>query len=249
METHPPHLHQPPKKKLSHHFYEFFMLFLAVFCGFLAENKREHYIEHKRECQYITSLVRDLKKDTAALHGIIQRNLFKKANYDSLFTLLKQPVASKDINRLYYYFIPTTYYQPFHAAKGTIRQLETGGLRLIRNQQAVDSITAYYSMVEKTEGQLNTFSRYFDQYHADAFRIFDYAQIDTLFYDRSKVLNSQLHFTLLTNDPVTIKVLFNKLYALWFITDSYINYLQENERLATSTMAFLQREYHLEKEE
>ena len=126
-------------------------------------DKREHYVEHKREREYIISLVRDLKKDTAMLSVIIQRNLDKKANYDSLWTLLKQPVPFRDINRLYYYFIPTTRYQPFHASKGTIRQLENaGGLRLIRNPQAVDSITAYYSHVESTEGQLNTFMRYFD---------------------------------------------------------------------------------------
>ena len=43
------------------------MLFLAVFCGFLAENQREHLVEHKRELKYAASLYEDLKKDTADL--------------------------------------------------------------------------------------------------------------------------------------------------------------------------------------
>ena len=39
------------------------MLFLAVFCGFMAENFREHQIEHKREKEYITSLIKDVELD------------------------------------------------------------------------------------------------------------------------------------------------------------------------------------------
>jgi hypothetical protein len=43
------------------------MLFLAVFCGFLAENQREHIVEHNQELKYMASLYEDLKKDTADL--------------------------------------------------------------------------------------------------------------------------------------------------------------------------------------
>jgi hypothetical protein len=35
------------RKKLTHYFFEFLMLFLAVFAGFLAENWREHIVERK----------------------------------------------------------------------------------------------------------------------------------------------------------------------------------------------------------
>jgi hypothetical protein len=48
METHAHHLHHAPGKKIWHYFYEFLMLFLAVFCGFLAENFREHHLEKER---------------------------------------------------------------------------------------------------------------------------------------------------------------------------------------------------------
>jgi hypothetical protein len=53
LETSPPQTEPPmevhhhahtARKKWTHYFWEFFMLFLAVFCGFLAENQREHYI-------------------------------------------------------------------------------------------------------------------------------------------------------------------------------------------------------------
>ena len=44
MEVHA-HSHTP-RKKWTHYLWEFIMLFLAVFCGFLAENQREHYVEN-----------------------------------------------------------------------------------------------------------------------------------------------------------------------------------------------------------
>ena len=48
MEVHA-HSHSHGKKNWKNYFWEFLMLFLAVFCGFLAENQREHYVEYQRE--------------------------------------------------------------------------------------------------------------------------------------------------------------------------------------------------------
>src|SRR5678809_403353 len=61
------HSHSPEKKNWKTYFWEFLMLFLAVFCGFLAENFREHNIEHQRERQYMVTMLEDLKSDTALL--------------------------------------------------------------------------------------------------------------------------------------------------------------------------------------
>ena len=56
METHAYHLHRAPGKKIWHYFFEFLMLFLAVFCGFIAENWREQMREHQREKQFVLSI-------------------------------------------------------------------------------------------------------------------------------------------------------------------------------------------------
>src|SRR5204862_11263 len=61
MEVHA-HTHTA-RKKWTHYLWEFLMLFLAVFCGFLAENQREHMIEHQREKILITEVVEDLITD------------------------------------------------------------------------------------------------------------------------------------------------------------------------------------------
>ena len=60
MEVHA-HSHTP-RKKWTHYFWEFLMLFLAVFCGFLAEYKLEQTIERHREKEYMQLMVEDLKK-------------------------------------------------------------------------------------------------------------------------------------------------------------------------------------------
>ena len=67
MEVHA-HTHTA-RKKWIHYFWEFLMLFLAVFCGFLAENIREHKIEQHRAKEFSRSLVEDLQNDTAAINS------------------------------------------------------------------------------------------------------------------------------------------------------------------------------------
>ena len=57
MEIH--HHSRTRRQKLTHYFWEFFMLFLAVVAGYLVENQREHYVEHQREKQFMASLYQD----------------------------------------------------------------------------------------------------------------------------------------------------------------------------------------------
>ena len=53
MEVHAHDLHKAHGHGWKHYLFEFLMLFLAVFCGFLAENFREHKVEEERGIQYI----------------------------------------------------------------------------------------------------------------------------------------------------------------------------------------------------
>jgi hypothetical protein len=66
MEVHH-HAHHHAKKTWKTYLFDFFMLFLAVFCGSLAEYQLEHKIEADREKVFIRSLIDDLKSDTLSL--------------------------------------------------------------------------------------------------------------------------------------------------------------------------------------
>ena len=57
------HAHTP-RKKWTHYFWEFLMLFLAVFCGFLAEYQLEYKNEHDREKVNMQNMLEDLNSDT-----------------------------------------------------------------------------------------------------------------------------------------------------------------------------------------
>ena len=142
MEVHA-HSHTP-RKKWSHYFWEFLMLFLAVFCGFLAEYTLEHKIEKTREKQFIQSLMNDLKADTAniTLLNAFRLNVHERA--DSLFDLMTSASVDKNGFAIYYHGSSLSRRAFFYSADGTIQQLKnSGGLRLISNVQVADSIKAY----------------------------------------------------------------------------------------------------------
>ena len=69
MEVH--HHSHTARKKWTHYFWEFLMLFLAVFCGFLAEYQLEHKIERDRGKQYIRSFYEDLVTDSSHFSKLI----------------------------------------------------------------------------------------------------------------------------------------------------------------------------------
>ena len=62
MEVHA-HTHTA-RKKWTQYFWEFIMLFLAVFCGFLAEYQLEHKIERDRSKELAKSLYEEFKSDS-----------------------------------------------------------------------------------------------------------------------------------------------------------------------------------------
>jgi hypothetical protein len=152
MEVH--HHTQTPRKKWTHYFWEFFMLFLAVFCGFLAEYALEHKIETNREKQYIRSMVEDLKLDTAALNRIIELRTKRIEMLDSLSLLLNETGKSTNLSDLYYYSCRITRIASlqFIYNDRTIQQLKnSGSLRLIRSNTVSDSIILYESRVRRLE--------------------------------------------------------------------------------------------------
>ena len=125
------------------------MLFLAVFCGFLAEYQLEHKIERDREKKFIQTFIEDLKFDTAAINKNL---LFRKAKgdqIDSLIDLLSEQKTKGYENELYYLGRMLVRTNRFQSNDRTITQLRfSGSLRLIRNENAADSIISYQKLVD-----------------------------------------------------------------------------------------------------
>jgi len=137
------HTHTP-RKKFTHYLWEFLMLFLAVFCGFLAENFREHQVEHQREKQFMKSLLLDLKADTAQISSLRTFRIQRIMQLDSLMRLLKSPQLKENTSAFYFNAVVSQFSRRFLPQNGALSQLKnTGGLRLIRKGNVVDSILHY----------------------------------------------------------------------------------------------------------
>lgn len=147
MEVHQ-HTHTP-RKKWIHYFWEFLMLFLAVFCGFLAEFQLEHKIEKTREKQYIKSFIEDLEADTASLNGRIKYCELTIKRVDSAIAVFNHPDLDGMAGEIYYFLRWMHRSDVFSVNDRTIVQLRNaGGMRLVSNKRASDSITSYYKEVD-----------------------------------------------------------------------------------------------------
>ena len=78
------------------------MLFLAVFCGFLAEYQLEHKIEKDREKQYIISFEEDLDNDILDFDG--QISLCQVCKCGRLSHLIARTFTKRKIFREYLLF-------------------------------------------------------------------------------------------------------------------------------------------------
>jgi hypothetical protein len=145
MEVH--HHSHTSRKRWTHYFWEFLMLFLAVFCGFLAEYQLEHKIEKEREKQFIISLVEDLEVDTSNLRISIESFSEQDKYFDTVFNLF--PQLTKGYNHsLRTGMISIMGWKNFIATDKTMQQLKySGGMRLIRKRKVADAIAAYDALL------------------------------------------------------------------------------------------------------
>ena len=145
MEVHA-HTHTP-RKKWIHYLWEFLMLFLAVFCGFLAENFREHQVEKNKGRQYMLSLYEDLKTDTTRLNEMLLYDEDKiaglndiEACYDTIsLNMLSTECMAKLV-------LHSKANRAFAITDRTITQLvNAGGFRILKKEDA-DSVLSYVNM-------------------------------------------------------------------------------------------------------
>ncbi|HYM93540.1 MAG TPA: hypothetical protein VET23_05325 [Chitinophagaceae bacterium] len=135
MEVH--HHPHTSGKKWTHYLFEFLMLFLAVFCGFLAENQREHMVEHQREKQYAQELYDEFFEDSIAVADKIKLRLEKEKDMDYLNSYFKDSSLTV-LPREFYPSYTTVMYlvntYTFEPKDGILNQLKSSGsLRYFKN--------------------------------------------------------------------------------------------------------------------
>jgi hypothetical protein len=182
MEVHA-HSHTA-RKKWTHYFWEFLMLFLAVFCGFLAEYKLEQTIERHREKEYMQLMVADLKKDTANINTMVAGNRILISGLDSLLDMLSNPQANKNYQRrLFIYSLMYTYwYMPIQFSELTLSQLKyNGGFRLIKKSKVASGILQYDQGLDACKYNYDLLLHYFHTFETTNKELFNMSLARTAF--------------------------------------------------------------------
>ena len=250
MEVHA-HSHTE-RKKWTHYFWEFLMLFLAVFCGFLAEYQLEHVIEHQREKVYIRSMVEDLKKDTANFSTVINNFLENEARLEIVLRGFDEG-RNKFSERWTREFVSTARmgFTDFFYTDRTLQQLKnSGGLRLIRNSKASSGIIEYDAAVKDLSVELLVLSEALGQYMETVNKVWSFRKMFTdqgvIKWQRDPVLPvSKNYWT--TNDPLDFEYLYNRATYYYYTYTRVRKQLTAGKAKAADLIGVLNTEYHINK--
>jgi hypothetical protein len=250
MEVH--HHAHTARKKWTHYFWEFFMLFLAVTLGFFVENQREHYIEGQREKKYILNLIHDLTRDTINYNLSIALRLQRERQAHQLITMLYSPDRNKYLADLYYFARQMPRMNTiFYSTDATMNQLKnSGALRLIKKTAVADSIVAYNATMEAYAENRKTEIETRIAFRNAVGNVFDasvlLAMIDSTGNEMDKtVISPTFVKPLITENQQTINHFCTLVHFLYsqsiIVRKSLLKYKEQASRL----IELLKKEYHL----
>jgi hypothetical protein len=224
MEVHA-HTHTP-RKKWTHYLWEFLMLFLAVFCGFLAENQREHIVEKQRAKEYAKSLLVDLISDTTNINELVFMYEKLSKNLDSFIAIVNRGnIRSSPGGKIYYYgnSADMNYRGAFRTT--TINQIKSSGSIRYFSRQVQKTISEYDQYVEEMSQRQNNEPVYNIETRKYIEKIFDNSVLEEFgrmmpelgehVIDTSMTLEKfkEINYPLLSYDPVLLKEYANNCFA------------------------------------
>ena len=242
MEVHN-HTHTP-RKKWTHYFWEFLMLFLAVTAGFFAENLREHRIEHKREKELMSALLRDLTADKLQIDSLIQKRIVRNTDCDSLISLIMS-ANKQEGNQEYYYGRNASRRLHFRQQDGTLQQLRnSGGFRVVHDTAVLSNINSYELSLKNNLENIEVEEKELTEYTSIASKVFNVVVFQEMTKNNAVEMPAG-NPSLLSYDKALLNELGIKLHY-WKRTSLSIlgswNNLRKN---ATSLIEQIKNEYHL----
>ena len=245
MEVHA-HTHTP-RKKWTHYFWEFLMLFLAVFCGFLAEYQLEHKIERDRESQYIKSLYEDLKENDKMFSQELILQKSRIIMMDSMINMLNHSNKIHGNEGLLYYFARMSpRLRTLTVNNRTFEQLKnSGNFRLIRKIETSNQIMAYYENIPMVRLIEELYFGEFDHYKAIASQIFEPAVFTNMEMKDGDIARTDQNPPLQSYNPDLLKQL--SIFAVYMNGSGrgIVRQVIELKHKGEVMMDYLQKEYHL----
>ena len=249
MEVHA-HTHTE-RKKWTHYFWEFLMLFLAVTLGFFVENAREHGVENKRAKVYAANLYKELKKDTASINDAIEGTALVADKLDT-FCLYSTEKAKLNVTNgmLYYYGSYTTLLWVYVSDNTTIEELKSSGNLRIMGNEISEKINVYGKLLSELENEYALTKTEFAKIEELYFEIFDGYKSQLLTRGTNPLSKDsifKLNIPLISDDSKLMKKFTGWQKFEVSIYQRQINtYLLPLRQITTELLALLKKEYHLE---
>lgn len=224
------------------------MLFLAVFCGFLAEYKLEHVIEHQKEKQYIQSLVADLKIDQEIISKHLSTVRSSALMLDTLIGILNNPSEiPKRTGDMYYLVRLAPRLRPLATNSRTFEQLKnSGNFRLIRDINTSNRIMAYYERFPLIRTLENINETEFTEYKKVAAKIFDPAIFIKMEGDYNEIRRGHENPRLRSTDNELLQELSVFTVYIYGTRKGIIGTSEEIKSQGTELLKYLEEQYHLE---
>ncbi|HET9745163.1 MAG TPA: hypothetical protein VFP97_05580 [Chitinophagaceae bacterium] len=244
MEVHQ-HSHKQ-KKKWTHYFWEFLMLFLAVFCGFLAEYQLEHKIEKDREKVYMQNLFEDLKTDATVYDSYEKNSVMICDLIDTLVTLIKNSGGKQQVSKLAYTArMITAKYRQINPTERTYEQMKSSGhLRLIRKDRVANSVLHYYNSLKELSNINEISVLWISDYVRAMGKVFDGAVLfKILKEEKEQPADASV---LLTEDRMIINELITSVQYFYGALKVAKLRVQESSVAARNLAELIKKEYHLQ---
>jgi hypothetical protein len=241
MEVH--HHAHTSRKKWTHYFWEFFMLFLAVTLGFFVENQREHFVEHRREKQYMRGLYDDLVQDTIEINSAIARARLNLSYNDSLLLFMYREKIGSEIP---IHFInldsqALVRLQIVFTDRTASQLKNSGNMRLIREQEVVDMILKYWRQQERTLTTLERYIIYRNQARSFATQLF--AFYEHLMHSRGLTTEPPQKIRVINSSPALWTQYANIVSQCGVVLPSHLINLERQLALARELMQLIRKEY------
>src|SRR5436190_10164894 len=242
MEVHA-HTHTA-RKKWTHYFWEFLMLFLAVFCGFLAENQREHYVENQREKKFARRLLSDIREDSTFFQVRLQKLQERQKVHAQFMEIMTGPVKPTDSVLMSNFFLLLKSFKPEFTTATYSQMKASGSLRYIQNDDLTTALQKYYEIMlpranYDAEGVDKHFTEYTVPYMIKHFRFQDLnAPDDSLLHIKHIILN---------RTSESDQELINIMSVYGARCDNLLDLQMSAMKKAVELIDLIKKEYHLNK--
>ena len=251
MEVHKHPHNVTHKKKWGEYLLEFFMLFLAVFLGFVAENIRENIGNREIEKKNIESFVKNLREDSLDLVQSIDVNEKRFQYLDSLLYLKNSNVANDIFQKQFiYYMLKLGYLDYFISNQSTFEQMQSSGtLRLISRPNVLDSILKYETSFKQIRHQEDICSAWWNKSIEQVSAIIDLTSLAQLpgnkLWYMTQIDLASIPLPKISKDMPALQTYYN-----WRVNERislgyYIQDLHDQLSYARILIPFLKKEYHL----